>query len=141
MAITYTKFHVIRVLFQIERNLTGMQRDMRNNALTWKSMAQAQSRTVETIRTFMTDAGASYQERLEWIRSYRDTSPNWTAVTTMYSALGGDMAEATTLYQEMKSIADRLVNQAPLITTYAQIINGCDQILADVQPPDSLWPE
>jgi len=141
MAITLTKFHIIKVLFQIERNLTGLHYDMRSNALKWKTMAQAQTPAVTVIRQFMADAGASYQTRLEWVRAYRDGSPNWTAVRNVYTALGGDPAEATTLYAEMKVIADQLVAQAPALSNYSQIVAACDQISAAVQAPDSLWPE
>lgn len=139
MAIAQTKFHVLRVLMQIDQNFTGLQRDMRNNANSWKAMANAQSPDITTLVSFMHDAATSYQTRLAWLANYKNTSPNWTAVTAMYTALGGDIAEATTLYNQMKAVADQLA--VAVINTYADAISTCDQILAAVQAPDTLWPE
>lgn len=139
MTISYAKFHTFRVVEQIMSNMVGLQRDMRGNALTWKAMATAQSPDVTILAQFMHDAAASYNTRLGWLLTYKNTSPNWSAVTAMYLALGGDIAEATTLYTQMKAVADQLA--AAMLTTYAQITSACDQILAAVQAPDSLWPE
>jgi uncharacterized membrane protein YdcZ (DUF606 family) len=137
MAITLTKFHIMRVLNQIMSNLVGLQHDMVFNANAWKAMAQAQSPDIAKLASFMT--GSEYLRRLQWIADYKNNNPNWPAVTAMYQALGGDPAEATTLYTQMKSVADQLA--AANITTYSQVINISNQILAAVQPPDSLWPE
>jgi hypothetical protein len=139
MAITLTKFHVFRVLNQLMANLVGVQSDMLRNAKSWKAMATAQSPDITTLATFMRDAAGEYQRRLQWVADYRNTSPNWAAVSAMFQALGGDPTEATTMYQQMKNVADQLA--AASITTYAQATSACNQIIAAITPPDSLWPE
>lgn len=139
MAITLTKFHIFRVLNQIMSNLVGLQRDIVNNANTWKAMATAQSPTIVLLAQAMRDAATEYQRRLQWVADYKNNNQNWPAVSTMFQALGGDPAEATTMYQQMKTVADQLA--AASIVTYAQATNACNQILAAVAAPDSLWPE
>jgi len=137
--IAQTAFHTYRVMNQLQQNLTGLQRDIRSNAVAWKAMATAQSPDVATLAQFAKDAAASYETRLGWVLTYKNTSPNWPAVTAMFTALGGNIADATTLFTQMKAVADQL--GAATLTTYAQISAACDQILAAVQAPDSLWPE
>ena len=139
MAISYTGFHTFRVLNQIMGNLVQLQRDMVNNAHAWAGMAQNQSPDIATLVQFMRDAASSYETRLGWILTYKNTSPNWTAVTNMFTALGGNIADATTLYTQMKTVADGLT--AATLNTYADVTNACNQIIAAVTPPDTLWPE
>lgn len=139
MTISYSKFMTFKVLNQITTNLTGLQLDMRANAQAWSVMATNQAPDMVTLAKFMSDAAASYQSRLGWILNYKNTNPNWPAVTAMYTALGGDITEATTLYTQMKNVADQLA--AATLTTYAQVTSACNQILGAVQAPDSLWPE
>ena len=139
MTITYTKFATFKVVNQLMSLLTGMQRDMRNNAITWGVMATNQSPDVATLAGYMTSAALSYQTLLGRVLTYKNSNPNWPAVTAMYTALGGDITEATTLYTQLKNVADQLA--AASLTTYAQITTACNQITAAVQVADSLWPE
>lgn len=141
MAITLTSLHIQRIVKQIVDNMVGLHGDIRANALTWKAMAQAQNPSANAIKQFMTDASSSYSTRLEWLTTYRNTDPNWPAVKAMFIAMGGDMDEAVSMYTELKAVVDGLVAGLPNISTYANIINACNQITAAVQAPDSLWPE
>jgi len=139
MAISQTPIHVLRVLLQIEQNLVGLQRDMLSNANAWLAMANAQIPDAPTITQYMKDAASSYETRLGWILNYKNTSPNWNSVVAMYTALGGNVNDATTLYTQMKTVADGITNAT--LGTYASIITACNQIISAVNPPDSLWPE
>ena len=139
MTIAQTAFHTFRVVNQLQQNLVGLQRDMRSNAVAWRAMATAQSPNVATLAQFTKDAATSYQTRLGWVLTYKNTSANWPAVTAMLTALGGNITDATTLYTQMKAVADQLA--AANLTTFAQISTACDQILSAVQAPDSIWPE
>lgn len=139
MAIAYSGFQTLRVLNQIMTNIVGLQHDMVSNANTWNTMATAQTLSAATIAGYMSSAAASYETRLGWMLNYKNTSPNWNAVAAMYAALGGVGADVVTLYNEMKAVADGL--SGATLTTYAQITSACNQILAAVAAPDSLWPE
>lgn len=139
MAISQTAVHALRVLLQIEQNITGLQRDMVFNANSWIAMANAGNPPVTEVAGFMIHAGVSYQVRLEWLRDYRDNSPNWDSVRSMYVALGGVGADMTNLYSQLRAVANAL--QSAPIATYQNVIDACNQILATVQSPDSLWPE
>lgn len=139
MAITRSLFHSLRILYQLQTNIVQLQRDIRSNAETWKAAATVQSSSAQQLKTWMQDAAVSYETRLEWLRSYRDTSPYWSDLATLYTLLGGNSTEVTTFYTEMKVVSDGL--QAAGLNNYMQIINACDQIIAAIDAPDSLWPE
>jgi hypothetical protein len=139
MAITHTSFHTFRIVTQLMDNLVGMQANLRRNAQRWAAMATAQSPDIATLATYMHDGATTCQTRLSWILTYKNTSPNWPAVTAMFAALGGNIAEATTLYAQLKAVADQLANAS--ITSYAQATTACNSILANVQAPDTLWSE
>lgn len=139
MAVTVTKLQIFRVVDQIITALVGMQRDMVNNANAWAAQAVAQSPDIVTLSKHMADAAASYERILGWILAYKNTSQNWTAVVTMYVAIGGSANDVVNHYTTLKTVADAL--SAANITTYAQVTNACNQILAAVSKPDSIWPE
>jgi hypothetical protein len=141
VAISQTTVHVAHVVEQIIRNLRGLHRDMRDNAQSWKTMAAVQNPTVAILRSYMADAVVSYQTRLSWVNDYKNTNANWPAVMAMMTAQGMDTADVAALYSQLKTVADQLQAAAPTLTTYASINGACDQILAAVQAPDSLWPE
>lgn len=140
MAITATGFHAFRVLSQIERVLTNTQLGVRRNAQAWKRMV-TKSVPAADITKFMSDAASEWQRHLAALLAFRNTHPNWEKVSSMLTALGVDPQEMTAMYQELKTVVDQLATATATPRSYAQINSICDQMIAAVQAPDSLWAE
>lgn len=139
MPIPTTSLDISRAIDQVVDNLNGLQRDIRSNAIAWRAAAQAQSVPVATLAQWMNDAAAEYQKRLGWIATLRADAVNWPLVSAMWVQRGGTAADFTSKVNPMTAVANQL-GPAPK-TTYAQIIAGCDQIIAAINAPFSLWPE
>ena len=138
MAVPVTQVGILRALLQIERNLTNTQRDMRNNATAWRSMALAQSAPVLTLAGFMNSAALAYQTKLGWLPTLQ-ANPEWPRIAALYTTMGGTGQEFTDMMTPLNAVANQL-GPVPK-TTYAEIISACDQIIAAINPPLSLWPE
>jgi hypothetical protein len=139
MAIPQTKLHANRVLDQIMNNVVGLQRDMANNANTHKAMASAQSPAIATLRQFVNDAAASYLTRIQWGENIVNTPAKLTILQNSCSRIGIAVSDITDITNALKTEATTLQNASK--TTYAEIIAACDVVIADVNLPDSLWPE
>lgn len=139
MTVPFTKLHALRLLGQVESNLTGLQRDMRQNAQAWKAMAQAQSPNAATIAGYMNTAAAAYQTRLGWLGTLKANTVVWAALADMWAFLGGTNQDFQDLIDPITTVANGIgpANK----NTFAQIIAGCDQILNLIDAPVSLWPE
>lgn len=124
---------------QADQNLSGLQGDMRNNAIAWKAAATAQSQPVATLAQWMNDSATQYQTRLGWIATVQADAVLWPLLSGMWGKLGGTAADFNSVTGPLKSVADQLGPVAK--GTYAQIIAACDQITAAVPAPLSLWPE
>jgi hypothetical protein len=140
MTIPITNLNILRVLLQAERNLTGLQRNMRNNALRWKIMAEGESVPITVIAGFMDSAALAYKARLEWIDTFQDDNPvEFPRVVTMWNKLGGTAGEFGDVISPMETVANNLGSQTK--TTYAELITICDFIIGEINAPLSLWPE
>ena len=138
MAIPVTQVGILRTLLQIERNLTNTQRDMRNNAQTWRTMAVAQSQPIATLAGFMNGAAVTYKMHLGWIPTIQ-ANAEWPRIQALYLTMGGTAQEFIDLMTPLNAVANQL-GPAPK-TTYAEIITACDSIIAAINAPLSLWPE
>jgi hypothetical protein len=139
MTIPVTQIHILRMLLQADQNLSGLQGDMRRNALTWRAAAVAQSQPVATLAQWMNDAAAAYQTRIGWISTAQADAVLWPKLSALWTLLGGTAADFSNVTAPLKSVADQL---GPIAKgTYAQIIGACDQIIAAINAPLSLWPE
>lgn len=139
MAIPTTALHILRVMLQAEQNLSGLQRDMRNNAVSWKASAQAQNIPVDTLAQYMNDAATAYQTRLAWLSTLQADSANWTKIGTMWALLGGTAADFSGIITPLAAVATQL---GPIDkSSYASIITVCNQIITAINAPLSLWPE
>lgn len=139
MAIPVTALHILRLLLQADQNLSGLQRDMRNNALSWKAAAQAQSVPVGALAQWMNDAATQYQTRLGWITTAQANTANWAALGTMFTKLGGSSADFNNTVNPLTAVANQLGPADK--SSYAAINTACDQIIAAINAPLSLWPE
>lgn len=139
MAIPVTNLSILRLMLQIERNLSGLQGDMRANAIAWKAAAAAQSQPVETLAQWMNDAATSYKTRLAWLTTLQSDTVNWPKIGAMWAALGGTAADFSNITTPLSAVANQL---GPIAKdTYTQIAAACDQIIAAINAPLSLWPE
>ena len=139
MAIPTTAIHTLRLLLQADQNLSGLQKDMRQNAISWKASAQAQSVPVGTLAQWMNDAATAYQTRLGWITTAQADTANWALLSAMWTKLGGTAADFNSMLTPMNAVANQL---GPIDkSTYAAIISACDQIITAINAPVSLWPE
>ncbi len=138
MAIPTTALHIFRVMGQAQQLVT-LQIDIRNNALTWKAMAQAQNPPVATLRGYMNDAAVSYQTRLGWLVTAQADAENWARLSAMWASLGGTGQDFSDMTTPLAAVANQLGPATK--NTYAQIIGICDQITAAINAPLSLWPE
>lgn len=139
MAVPVTQLHILRVMLQADQNLSGLQKDMRQNAQTWLAMAQAQSPDVTTLAGFMNAAAASYQTRLGWVSTIQADATNWPKIQTMAAALGIAGADFSGVINPLTTVANQLGPADK--STFAAIIAACNSIIAAIPAPLSLWPE
>ncbi len=139
MAVPYTRLQALKLLLQIERNLNGLQFDFRANATTWKAAAQGQSIPRATLEAQMNSAAAAYQDRLGWLGTLQANSQVWSVVADLWTTIGGTGAEFNDLMTPFNAVANGLGPADK--STYAKIITVCNQILAAIDVPPSLWPE
>lgn len=128
-----------RIINQIEQNLTGLQRDMNNNARTHKAMALAQSPALSVLQSFIADCVASYQTRLQWVIDLRNNPVRRQRLLDMLASAGWAEQEVIDYVTALRNAAIAL-RDAPR-STFAEIITACDAMLAAVDLPESLWPE
>lgn len=139
MAITITAVHKRRLISQIEQNLTGLQRDMVNNAKTHKAMCVAQSPEVATVGTYATSSGTAYLVRLQWVIDLRNDSVRRQRLVDMLASVGWTEQEIVEYVTALRAAAIALRDASK--ATYAEITAACDAVLAAVDMPESLWPE
>lgn len=139
MAVPVTQLHILRVMLQADQNLSGLQKDMRQNAQTWLAMAQAQSPDMATLAGFMNSAAASYQTRLAWVSTIQADGTNWPKIQAMAALLGIVAADFSSVINPLTAVANQLGPADK--STFAAIITACNSIIAAIPAPLSLWPE
>lgn len=139
MTIPVTQVHILRLMLQMERNLSGLQSDMRNNALAWAISASSASAPVDTLAEWMNSAAAEYDKRLVWMSDFQADAENANKLQAMWLLLGGTIDDVTEVITPMREMVDALIT-APK-TTYEEIVAICNQITDAINAPLSLWPE
>ena len=139
MAIALTAIHKRRLISQIEHNLTGLQRDIHNNAVAHKSMALAQVPPLAKLQEFVTDSVQAYLTRLQWIIDLRNNPTRRQRLLDVLVAAGWSEQEIADYVTALRNAVVAL-RDAPR-STYAEIITVCDVVIAAVDKPESLWPE
>ena len=139
MAVPVTQLHILRVMLQADQNLSGLQKDIRNNAQTWLAMANAQNPTVTVLAGYMNDAAASYQTRLAWVSAIQSDATNWPKIQTMAAVIGVTGTDFSGIVNPLTTVANQLGPADK--STYAAIITVCNSIIAAIPMPLSLWPE
>lgn len=139
MAIPVTQVHILRLLLQMERNLSGLQSDIRNNALAWAAAAGDASTPVETLAEWMNAAAGEYEKRLAWMTGFQSDTENASRLQAMWLLLGGTLDDVTAVTTPMRDMVEAL--KAAPKTSYTEIAAICDQITGAINAPLSLWPE
>lgn len=139
MAVPYTRLQALKLMLQIQQNLNGMQLDFRSNAAEWKAAAQGQTIPRATLEANMNSAAAAYQTRLSWLGVLQANNAIWPTVASLWTALGGTGQEFNDLMTPFNAVANGLGPADK--STYAKIVTACNQILATIDAPPSLWPE
>jgi len=139
MTIPITKLHAHRLLEQVLNNLTGLQRDIANNAQAHKAMAQAQSPALETLQMFINDSAAAYLIRLKWIEDVVGAPERRDGLLAALARIGCDESDVTDVYEALRAAVQTF--QGAQKTDYGKIIAACDGLIAEVNKPESLWPE
>jgi hypothetical protein len=139
MPIPQTRLHANRVLEQIMTNVVGLQRDMLQNAQAHRAMAVTQSPDIATLRQFVNDAAAAYLTRLEWGKSIVNTPAKLTILNNTLGRVGLVLTDITAITDGLEDEAMAL--QEASKNTFAEIIAACDDVIANVNLPESLWPE
>jgi hypothetical protein len=139
MTIPITKLHAHRVLEQVLNNLTGLQRDIANNAQSHKAMAQAQSPALPTLQEFINDAAVAYLTRLKWIEDALSAPERREALLAALARIGCEESDVTDVHQALRAAVMAFHNAKK--ADYGAIIVACDKVMAEVNKPESLWPE
>lgn len=139
MATPLTLLHKWRVVDQIRILLTNLQRDMIKNATVHKAMAQAQSPPLATLQTFVADTASSYLQKTQWIIDLRNDPVKKQRFLDALATMNWPEADVIDVLASLRNVAVQM-SVAPR-STYAEIVTLCDQILANVDPFQSLWPE
>jgi hypothetical protein len=139
MSVPRTNIHSGRIINQLVQELVNIARDMRSNAAAHKAMAAAQSPPLATLRQFVLDCAASYQSRLQNIASLRADSTRLVLLDAELARRGWTESDIVDVYTPLKAVADGLAGAT--LATYNAITNACNQVLANVDAPDSLWSE
>lgn len=137
-AVPTTALHILRLVLQIEQNLTGLQRDMRSNAQAWRRMALAGA-DARALAANMGNAVDSYETRLAWVLALENQADAWARVVTMLTVIGGSGADLQAMVDPLRAAVDVLGGADK--STSSGIIGACDVVLASVCAPASLWPE
>ncbi len=139
MAITLTAIHKRRLITQIEHNLTGLQRDMNQNARTHRTMARAEDPELAKLQAYVSDSATAYLTRLQWIIDLRNNPVRRQKLLDMLASAMWTEQEIVDFVVELRAVAIAL-RDAPK-TSYAEIVGACNVMLATVDMPESLWPE
>jgi hypothetical protein len=141
---------------QAADGVLSLQRDVASNAAAHKQWAVAESVPLIDLQTMIADVLTAYEWRRAKLRHFRDvTIPADSGFLTVGDQLmltlqsvgvvGTAVADHIDAFAAMLG-ATSDINQSgqtayavPGSVTYAQIISACDYLLANVQPPETVW--
>ncbi len=117
-----------------------MQRDMRDNAESWKIISTGETVPINEIANFMELSRATWQKRLDDINNFQTNEPiEFPKVVAMYEKLGGTTQDFNDTKSPLQTVVTQM--QSAPKTTYAELITICDQIMATVDKPLTVWDE
>ena len=139
MAVPRTSLHTGRIISQISTNLIQLQADINRNARAHKTMAQAQSPSLEVLNGFISDCVIQYEKRLKWVEDVLDAPAKKQLLSNGLTKMQWNESDISDIVTPLKTAVQNL--QLSAKTGYPEIITACDVVLAEVNMPESLWPE
>jgi len=138
MPITTTDLHRKKMIADAESAVLNLQSSVASNALTHKQLATDQSLTLQQLQARINDSIDAYEQTRSKLRTFRDvTIPADTSILTVGAAIKADIQSVGNVGQE---IADHIdIFAAMPRTTLIEIIAACDYLIANVNPPQSIW--
>lgn len=128
-------FDNLQLLLQLMQATRNLAMTMRNNANTHIAMANAQSPDVVTLGTFVTDCAASYNKILSTARTW--VQNNNAQATAAVGLIGATLADLNTYTAPLQTAATALSTAD--VSTYAAIITACNNLLATVPAPNTVF--
>lgn len=139
MAFTGNGLENIRLVQQAVRVIVGLASNMVNNANTHINHATAQDIPVATLAQAVNDCAAQYQTSLNQLNTALTTDPNKTKLLDGLARQNCASTDITGPGNTMMNAANALA--AADKSTYAAIITACNNLIAAVPKPASVWPE
>lgn len=139
MSIPTTKVHEGVILNHIERVLYNSQRGLRRAAEAHKTIALARSSTVQVLADQITKSGQLFVDNLQMIIDLRANSQRETRLQAALITRGWSVSDIADIIVPLR-LAAIAYRDAPK-NSYPQIITACDSVIANVDAPDSLWPD
>lgn len=138
MTIQRTDAHRKMLIEQAADGVLSLQRDVASNAAAHKQWALTESMPLAELQTMIADVLAAYEWRRAKLRHFRDvTIPADAAFMSVGDQL---MLTLQSVGLVGTAVADRIDAFAAMPrTTYAEIIAACDYLIANVQPPETVW--
>jgi hypothetical protein len=128
-------FDNLQLLLQLLQATRNLARDMVQNANTHKAMATAQSPDVVTLGRFVTDSAASYNRILSAAKAW--VQANNAQATAAVGLIGATVSDLNTYTSPIQTAIAALA--AADLSTYAAIISACNNVLATVPSPNSVF--
>ena len=132
---SYNLFDNVR---QVSITLRHTQRDIHNHVRSWKNAARA-STPIPVISDVISAANKTFGENLAWISTLKSDKQNWPKIAAIFLVLGATDTDFHAVFDPLLDAVHQI--SAMDKSSYAAIISACDQILATINAPLSLWPE
>lgn len=139
MPIPQTALDQDRLIEQAKSQTIRLQLNINQNAVAHRGMALAQSVPLGTLQTFVAETLTAYEKRQKEL-------DDWIAVPQKRAAMVAELAKRGWTLNDITQKHGPLVAavaafKAAPKTSYAEIVAACDALIAEVQAPESLWPE
>lgn len=120
---------------QIQQATRNLARDINQNAVAWAAAAQAQSVPLSTLAQYVTNAGASYRNIIAQANAFLAANP--AAATAACALIGATLADLNAYAAPLSTVANGIATAD--LSSYAKIITACNQIVAAVPMPPTLY--
>lgn len=128
-------FDNLQLLLQLLQATRNLARDMVQNANTHIAMANAQNPSVAVLSSFVTDSAASYNRIASTAKTW--VTNNNAQATAAVGLIGATLADLNTYTTPLQTAITNLL--AADVSTYAAIITACNNVLATVPSPNSVF--
>lgn len=137
MAIQITDLHRKQMIEEAQRGVLNMQRDVHTNALQHKQWAIDQM-PLDQLQGYITSTINAYESNRARMRHFRDVIiPSDPGFLTVGDALMLTLQSVGSVGQEVADHIDIFADMPK--TTYEEIIEACNFLIENVNPPPTIW--